>query len=1099
MKLRQKFAMILAAATVSSTIPVTTHALAGGADVIKTSMTTKAGYNSYGYHQDHLGDLYPQQNRAINIGIKNHTDRYPKYVNQLPAVVDITGKDIAFDERLFPETKKDLTDLPDWIVEDNGEGQYGDDKNDDNNSYTLQYNTIFETKAIQENNPEYRKNIIPLNDYEYHYAMPDKSQYNDRAYASKLTESSEGATSGDESDPRDLLYPHRIYTIDNEGNYTSFVSIEYAGNSFKKYLSKLDAVSDDDYDMDVYLFGLATKDINNDKDTIDDNEMIFLNLLKDPNGTSDNTAGLNRTKLIINNELPKIFGKYGDVIGDLEYYNYFDDDAKSIGTRLYVKEYTLYRDQYGDDKSLEMLLFQRVSPGNNFAERLFVPLAFRVTGAKPSVKVGDEFGLFTINWDIPLYSNTTVNDSFVDINLDSLGYMSTDGKGRLGSFKIEENINFIFNGNFVTTNDPEEDFEKYSAGGRTYHITLSDKDVLFDDILKTGDRYWDVAPKYNDAGELEDEGELGKLANYIKFTGGLRGFEDYIQVELLGIEDNELVIRIIDESILAPIVRKYEGGLQFTNLPFEVDKRDELNIGNLAITIEEVDDIRFVEKDGKVDKVSFNSANSIEETFNIAKISADNFIIGLESKVDLVAGRQKNEKDTVTIRLNELVGGTVDLRDVIYFNLDNGYVANKSLDDIQFEFEHFRPIRNDDNRIFEAEDDFGDEIDASEREGMEYILDLDRLYEAALDNGFIEDEEDLDWHSMLSSITFDLEIAASSRSEIGNINLEAESDNFLDGDITLLAGSVKNPFTIAMEPIRLDLGVKDQIVGEIVIKETAPEMLEDNTEIIIGIEGQHIIDANIKCDSTSDIDASIKTTDAGLLLITIKNESDDIPGEIIIDDLEFDIWAGTPQGKYDLFLSGSALDDTNDTYEEMLEAADEDNYDIKNEMVEYISDSDHTVNIREREYLTVGTELIAPQTIKTIVDFRNKSATVNGIHVHLTSEPYIVPSTWTSMIGVRDIATCFGVPSTHIAAYHDENDVMTVTIANGKMGEEGATIITVRDKSKILIVNGTPVIMAEPLTIGDDDRAYAPIRPIAEALGLEVTWDALSQRATFVN
>ncbi|WP_305768335.1 stalk domain-containing protein [Candidatus Epulonipiscium viviparus] len=68
-----------------------------------------------------------------------------------------------------------------------------------------------------------------------------------------------------------------------------------------------------------------------------------------------------------------------------------------------------------------------------------------------------------------------------------------------------------------------------------------------------------------------------------------------------------------------------------------------------------------------------------------------------------------------------------------------------------------------------------------------------------------------------------------------------------------------------------------------------------------------------------------------------------------------------------------------------------------------------------------------------------------------------------------------------------------------KIAEAGSTLVTVKHGSKILTVNGNPVIMGEAMTIGSDNRAYAPIKPIAEALGLTVSWDGINSIATFSN
>ncbi|WP_305768460.1 hypothetical protein, partial [Candidatus Epulonipiscium viviparus] len=162
MKLRQKLAMVMAAAMVTSATPVITRAVI--VDVVKESMTTDSEYNKYGYYQEEDGDIYPAQNQAINLQIRNNSsDLYPLQESHLPAIVEITSKDISFDENLFQETYKDL------------------------DGYTLQYDTMLSSYDYKDPEPLNRK---------YPYALADNSKRNDRQLASDLTSGSEAGPGG---------------------------------------------------------------------------------------------------------------------------------------------------------------------------------------------------------------------------------------------------------------------------------------------------------------------------------------------------------------------------------------------------------------------------------------------------------------------------------------------------------------------------------------------------------------------------------------------------------------------------------------------------------------------------------------------------------------------------------------------------------------------------------------------------------------------------------------------------------------------------------------------------------------------------------------
>ncbi|ONI44703.1 hypothetical protein AN641_06155 [Candidatus Epulonipiscioides gigas] len=1043
MKLRQKLAMVMTATMVATSIPVTTSAISVSVD--KESMTSHGDYNKYGYYQEEPGDLYPKSNNAINLKIiNNDNDKYPMDDNDLPAIFTIQATDIEFKDELFQETEKDL------------------------DGYITQYDMAKSMTDFIE--PTSLKG-------DFFYALPDESAGNDRNLAINVIPYKEHGANTEGPGGKEDWYPHRLFTIDKDGNYTSYVSIAYAysapdGNQWGNYKDYLD-----DTDDDIYIFSPTFATDNVSKAT----DRVYVNMISDGNDS-----------LIENSGEPEPIAKYENLQNEdwNKYDKFFSEFYEGgTGTRAYIKEYTLYKDQYGDDKTLEVELYQQIGTTNEQLERLYIPLAFKITGKKPSIKTFDTSGIFTTQWAVELFSNGEVVGDMVALKSKNEGQLSIDGRGDLGTFELEETLSFVFDGAFEATSDVEEDFNE-GTGGRLYYLQLNNSDLEFD--LKAGDRYWDEKPVFDENDEeWINDGEKGTLAQYINMTGGFRGYEEYVQIEVLGVDEQEMVIRIIDESITAERERKYQGGIEFSQLPIELKSRnEELKAGDLELMITEVelDNFEFDGDDG-VNGVEFDDANTLDEDIVIAEITDDELLIDVLESVELWAGQGT---DTIELELKEMIVGAVNERDEFYIKFENGHIA-QDFADIEFNFED-GSIDNKDLEIFYSEDEEEyDEEDILGRDNYEYVLDLDKLFDICVDQGYLDKDDknvEEDWHEILQELTFKVEVGAYAYADEGDMKLIIESDNIMNDEKILVVGTVKKTIKIDAESISVDLGVKEQKKGKIVITEAEEEMLTDGNEILIALDGLDIRDANVKTDDKSELSVDAEVVD-NILKIEITEESDGMPGTITIEDMEFDIWAGTPKGGYDMFIGGNALDFKNQSYSDMVS----DNKLDEDEIVEYISEE--TVSMAKPKYLYVGDGAEKSQ-IKTVVDFRAGTTTVNGVKVAMTSRPYITSSGW-SMIGIRDLATFFGIDENQIAFSHDDNNVMTVTITNGKIGAQGSTLVTLRNGSKLLNVNGTERIMEEAMTIGSDSRAYAPIRPIAEALGLTVSWNPATNVATFAN
>ncbi|WP_305768334.1 copper amine oxidase N-terminal domain-containing protein [Candidatus Epulonipiscium viviparus] len=995
MKLRQKLAMLMAATIITSTMPTLTSAIQ--ILVNKESMLMS---NEFGYMNT------AADKEAINLQINNNNNDPMKASHDSPIQFQIKGLDIKFDEKLYAETKGD--------------------------------NTFSED--------------VTLNDYE--------GITNDTVYAltdySKDSDLTDGELTGKNASY--VGYADRIFAIDKDGNYTSYVSIPYAQR--KSYLR--DSTPNTNYIQnpagnvtEIFMFQkVAPKESKKIPFGVD-KEPLYINVVPN-NGKTDfvrNTGSITPFN-------PNAGDMSGLITAGKTDFTFTTDLPN---TQLYLKDFTIFRDNYGDDSVLDVEFYQNFSKGLN--ERLYVPVAFRVSGKAPALDVD---GKEIYSNKLVISSNPEVSGDIADINLKRDGQLSVDGKGELGIFEIEENQEFVFDGEFSTDDYSIDmpDILDQGTDGAIFHLQLSDSDLAFD--LREGDRLWnEKATIDSDTGNITKDGEPGALAGHIQLTGGLRGFDNYIQVEILAAEHNEVVLRIIDETNRTTgINRKYEGGIEFHNLPIELESRHtELSLGDVELSITQVDPDSLEEGD-KVGHLDFKDADEIQETLTIAEVIDDNVLVEILDEAELYAGQ---DSDTIEIAIQEIVGGAINPRDEFFFKLNNGKLdpdLKDNLESITFKFEGGE-VQNDDQKIFSHDDD------------EEYTLDLDELYDACEGIYFQEDTANADakWHQILEELTFELKVRANAGTKAGDMTVTVESDNFKDEEKTVVVGNIKTPFTVTAEPVYLDLGVKEQKTGKIVLKETAAEMFRDGHEIIIelediGLDSRSFDDGNVFTDEQSglEIDTDFDGKE-GTLTITITEESDDIPGTITIENIEYDIWAGTPRGAYDLTIRGDAID--------------------------FSGDSD----LEYQDYLHIG-ENIEPEKekISTVskVDFKSGRTTVNGTPVAMTSRPYITTSGW-SMIGVRDIASFFGIDEDQIKYGHDEFDVMTITITNGKIAEPGSTLVTVKNGSKILTVNGNPVIMGEAMTIGSDNRAYAPIRPIAESLGLTVHWDNATSIATFSN
>ncbi|OOB79096.1 MAG: hypothetical protein BEN19_08210 [Epulopiscium sp. Nuni2H_MBin003] len=321
-------------------------------------------------------------------------------------------------------------------------------------------------------------------------------------------------------------------------------------------------------------------------------------------------------------------------------------------------------------------------------------------------------------------------------------------------------------------------------------------------------------------------------------------------------------------------------------------------------------------------------------------------------------------------------------------------------------------------------------------------------------------------------IELELELLAGVN-ETGNVKVIAEARNF-SSNIELIVGAVENTLIIDTEPANVQIGIKEQNVGEIVIKETQANILEKYEQIVIELvsaERNHIQLEDITINSTNGIELNYQLIN-NYIVIDITRQSS-APGEIIISDMIFTVGQNTPIGDYDIKVGGTAIS---------LKNAKLDNGNFTNTTKDSILIEDFIITHRDITQNTqpvvipeVAPEVIIeyvpilPVTVQKVLDLNTNSITIGTDTTYLGATPYTTDN-GTLMVAVRDIPAIFGLDA-------------DITVNNNviNIGD-----IQIAQNSDVLEINGIKMIMDEKVTL-IDGRSYVSLKYIEFALRENLT------------
>ena len=301
------------------------------------------------------------------------------------------------------------------------------------------------------------------------------------------------------------------------------------------------------------------------------------------------------------------------------------------------------------------------------------------------------------------------------------------------------------------------------------------------------------------------------------------------------------------------------------------------------------------------------------------------------------------------------------------------------------------------------------------------------------------------------------------------IKLSASGERAIDEEVSCVAAKVIAPIKVEAEAMPVKVGLqKQKYEGKIVITETSNGKIgRGDLVITTPAEGYKFTGKGEVKVTSGDLVINKWEEKAGRIEIEIKNASK-TASTIEITGFEVSVNRTVPEGSFPINVGGNALSSSHD------------------------KDGAHdhgTIEVKDFFKVTTrNTEDIKQGALKAVVaTFTADSAeyTVDGVAKTMDATAYIQDGR--IMVPARYVAEAFGIEGDNILF---ADGVATII--------SGEKIIQLKAGSDIMTVNGAAIKMDTKAVI-KDGRTYLPMKFIAAALGVQVSFDSATKTATFDN
>lgn len=327
---------------------------------------------------------------------------------------------------------------------------------------------------------------------------------------------------------------------------------------------------------------------------------------------------------------------------------------------------------------------------------------------------------------------------------------------------------------------------------------------------------------------------------------------------------------------------------------------------------------------------------------------------------------------------------------------------------------------------------------------------------------------------------------------VGEVNVVASGNAGVTGEVVI--AEVESPVTVTFEKKDVRIGVRNQVLGDIVIEEKVVGALSNAANLLDSLGANVLSNGNTIAGNVFSIslvqtltgnfdisDAKVEVLDTdhfelvkvggkslfanptgSSIQIQVKEESYKKPAKIVISGVKVTLDRAVPEGDLLVVADGTAVNKSR----------------IGNESLNYVVKSAIATVINPAP----GVEPGVVGTVEFVIDA--KTYTVNGVEKSMDVAPYIQDGR--TMLPVRFVAEALGVSEDNIIW---DAATKTVTIMKGDR------IAQMTIGSKVMVVNGVNVNMDTAAAI-KDGRTVLPIRFAAQALGVGIEWDDATRTVT---
>lgn len=485
---------------------------------------------------------------------------------------------------------------------------------------------------------------------------------------------------------------------------------------------------------------------------------------------------------------------------------------------------------------------------------------------------------------------------------------------------------------------------------------------------------------------------------------GLRGTDaDEIRVKVDGISADGKTLNLILEGITPSTTR---GGIKIKGLEvMPEDRNKELAVGDVKMTF----------RMGELDKTELV----------VARVAKAGMNLKVKEEVKLIAGKGS---ERVEVTMSENAAGSLSRRHDVYFEVKGADIVPGTL-----------------KLVGDSGATIKEDINTRTKEIIGFTLDTRRIDPFTI-----------------NKLTFSFEVETKA-GNTGEVILIADSNKFEE---KVRIATVQPAVAIKMNPIQLKPALKDQVGGQIVLRETASGMFEAGDEIVIAVEkgGEGITFTNATVEA-EDMRIKDARFEEGKIIITVDRGSDE--GAVItLSDIEMTVQGLVSEGNYDVIISGSGISDVKDD------------------------------EIVLKDVLKVGKEVSKEDTTanglaKGVAQFKvgEPIYTINGQVKVMDAAPYLSASNRV-MVPVKYVSDAFGINGNKIQFSSENGGTITI--------DAGARMLQLVNGSNIANFNGVQTPMDEAVTIVEG-RTYVPVGQMARMLDIEVDWSNANKTATFSN